>query len=168
MSYQITLVEVPTNEPSLKCIEKALKVQLDKFGELISNVTLDCFYEKDSKEQAFQAVKEANLIILLFEAKENPYKQMIHFLQTFEHTFFKGKMLLPVIMGGTQVHASIIEISLKPILNQIVSTELIPTMYVMEKGEKKSYRCERKDSDQEINEYLFSLLKKYIPLTFYI
>ncbi|KGA98690.1 hypothetical protein AJ85_15180 [Alkalihalobacillus alcalophilus ATCC 27647 = CGMCC 1.3604] len=168
MSYQITIIEVPTKEPSLGCIHTALKSQLDKFGDIISSVSVKDFSNIRKETKALQAIDKANLVVLLFEAKERPYKEMKDFLNDLDKSIFKGKMILPAIIGGTRVHASVIEFSLKPVLISLATTELIPTIYVMDETKKSPYPCERKESEHEIKEYLFSILKKHIPITYYI
>ena len=48
------------------------------------------------------------------------------------------------------------------------ATSLIPTIYLMEESESYRYYCERKESKQEIELYIFEVLKKHIPITYYI
>ncbi|KMK76503.1 hypothetical protein [Alkalihalobacillus pseudalcaliphilus] len=164
MSYQISVLEVPTHGTSLKCVHSALKQQVTKFGEVISVHAI----EDVQSQQPWDKLNKANLVMFVFEAKEQPYKQMKAFLQKIDETLFKNKMILPVIIGGTSAHVSIIEYSLKPLLANWKATSLIPTIYLMEESESYRYYCERKESKQEIELYIFEVLKKHIPITYYI
>ena len=46
--------------------------------------------------------------------------------------------------------------------------EIEISLSLMEESESYRYYCERKESKQEIELYIFEVLKKHIPITYYI
>ena len=114
--------------------------------------------------QAIQLVEDAHIVVVLTPVYKASFTGVLKtFLDLLPQKALKDKKVIPLAMGGSLGHLLAIEYALKPILSVLGATEILNTVYVVDK------QIERLDNgtfliEQEIEVRLEEVLEQIDPL----
>ena len=114
--------------------------------------------------QAIQLVEEATIVVVLTPVYKASFTGVLKtFLDLLPQKALKDKKVIPFAIGGSLGHLLAIEYALKPILSVLGATEILNTVYVVDK------QIERLDNgsfliDKEIEVRIEEVLQQIEPI----
>ncbi|MCG7344964.1 NADPH-dependent FMN reductase [Sporosarcina sp. ACRSL] len=121
-------------------------------------------FTSESILQAIQLVEDAHIVVVLTPVYKASFTGVLKtFLDLLPQKALQDKKVIPLALGGSLGHLLAIEYALKPILSVLGATEILNTVYVVDK------QIERLDNgtfliEREIEVRLEEVLQQIDPL----
>lgn len=110
-----------------------------------------------------QLVEESDIVVILTTIYKAAYTGILKtYLDLLPQKALERKIIVPVAVGGSIAHLLAIEYSLKPVLSTLGATEILNTVYIID---KQIQRLEGNvfKIDREAEERLKALLQELLP-----
>ena len=144
--------------------QEAIAYESIYIHELPAEDLIAANYNSPEIQQANQHVQEAEIVVILTPIYKASYTGILKtYLDLLPQKALEGKIIVPLAVGGWVAHLLAIEYALKPVLSVLGATEILNTVYIIDKQierlENNDYRL-----DEESERRLTTELKKLLDI----
>jgi FMN reductase len=96
-------------------------------------------FNSENIKRVNQQVENADIVVILTPIYKASYSGILKtYLDLLPQKALKGKMIVPLAVGGSAYHLLAIEYALKPVLSVLGATEILNTVYIIDKQIERS------------------------------
>lgn len=108
-------------------------------------------FTSEEIQQANQFVEEADIIVILTPIYKASYSGILKtYLDLIPQKGFENKVVLPIAIGGSSAHLLALEYALKPVISVLGATEILKSVYVLDKQVERLENGDFKISDEAV------------------
>ncbi|PAE33369.1 NADPH-dependent FMN reductase [Bacillus sp. 7884-1] len=113
---------------------EAIAFQSIYVHELPAEDLITANFKSEAIKQVNQQVEESQIVVILTPIYKASYTGILKtYLDLLPQKALEGKIVVPLAVGGSAFHLLAIEYALKPVLSVLGATEILNTVYIIDK-----------------------------------
>lgn len=176
MTHIITICGSPSEQSRSETVIDYLKLHLKKdeytceeiqLTDLPTDVLMKGIYGHPVINQLTQQINLADGIIICCPVYKGAYPGVLKaFLDLLPQNIFQGKVVYPLMVGGTRAHLLALEFTLKPLLQQLKG-ECLSGVFILESELKRGVELSSSITNQKLAERVHQQLTEFTEKIIY-